>query len=124
EILSQPAFAKIYKAEHLPGAKRTSEEDLRSYGREWSKTDFHPAGTCKMGSDEMAVVDTDLKVRGIDGLRVIDASIMPTLVSGNTNAPSIMIGERGADAVKGRKLPQQHTLAREVLQKLPAHPAT
>ncbi|PBB91296.1 alanine-phosphoribitol ligase [Mesorhizobium sp. WSM3864] len=124
EILSQPAFAKIYKAEHLPGAQRTSEEDLRAYVREWSKTDFHPAGTCKMGSDEMAVVDTDLKVRGIDGLRVIDASIMPTLVSGNTNAPSIMIGERGADAVKGRKLPQQRTLAREMQQEYSGRTAT
>jgi choline dehydrogenase len=111
EILSQPAFRKLYKAEHLPGAKTASEEDLRAYVREWSKTDFHPAGTCKMGGDDMAVVDTSLKVHGIDGLRVIDASIMPTLVSGNTNAPSIMIGERGADAVLGRRLPAEQTIA-------------
>lgn len=105
EIFAQPAFSKLYKSEHLPGSASASEEDLRAYVRQWSKTDFHPAGTCKMGSDDLAVVDPNLNVRGIDGLRVIDASIMPTLVSGNTNAPSIMIGERGADAIKGAKLP-------------------
>lgn len=104
EILAQPAFSKIYKAEHLPGTSTRSREDLRAYVRQWSKTDFHPAGTCKMGSDEQAVVNSDLQVHGIEGLRVIDASIMPTLVSGNTNAPSIMIGERGADAIKRQQL--------------------
>ncbi len=111
EILRQPAFEKLYQAEHLPGAKTAAEEDLRAYVREWSKTDFHPAGTCKMGADEMAVVDTDLKVRGVAGLRVVDASIMPTLISGNTNAPSIMIGERGSDAILGRRLAAQQTVA-------------
>ncbi|RVH51403.1 GMC family oxidoreductase [Sinorhizobium meliloti] len=111
EILSQPAFARVYGSEHLPGTGTANEADLRAYVREWSKTDFHPAGTCKMGSDEMSVVDADLKVRGVEGLRVVDASIMPTLVSGNTNAPSIMIGERGADAIKGLRLPAHQTAA-------------
>ncbi|TGT36630.1 GMC family oxidoreductase N-terminal domain-containing protein [Mesorhizobium sp. M8A.F.Ca.ET.165.01.1.1] len=103
EILSQPSFSRLYKAEHLPGKDVRSDQQITEYIRQWSKTDFHPAGTCKMGSDDMAVVDKDLKVRGVDALRVIDASIMPTLVSGNTNAPSIMIGERGADAILGRR---------------------
>ncbi|TGR59992.1 alanine-phosphoribitol ligase, partial [bacterium M00.F.Ca.ET.194.01.1.1] len=89
EILSQPSFSRLYKAEHLPGKDVRSDQQITEYIRQWSKTDFHPAGTCKMGSDDMAVVDKDLKVRGVDALRVIDASIMPTLVSGNTNAPSI-----------------------------------
>jgi choline dehydrogenase-like flavoprotein len=102
EILSQPSFNKLYHAEYLPGENVRTDEQITAYIRQWAKTDFHPAGTCKMGSDEMAVVDSDLRVHGISGLRVVDASIMPTLVSGNTNAPSIMIGERGADAIRGR----------------------
>lgn len=106
EILNQPSFRKLYKAEHLPGKDVRTDEQIAAYIRQWAKTDFHPAGTCKMGNDETAVVDTDLKVRGVEGLRVIDASIMPTLVSGNTNAPSIMIGERGVDAILKRREPK------------------
>ena len=106
EILSQSSLASITKAEHLPGSDVRSDAEIATYIREYGKTDFHPAGTCKMGGDNMAVVDSDLKVRGLDGLRVIDASIMPTLISGNTNAASIMIGERGADAVLGKRLPR------------------
>jgi choline dehydrogenase-like flavoprotein len=83
----------------MPGAEVQSEEEIRQYIRQWSKTDYHPVGSCKMGDDEMAVVDTQLRVRGITGLRVIDASIMPRLISGNTQAPSIMIGEKGAAIV-------------------------
>jgi choline dehydrogenase len=95
-ILAAPAFRPYIKREYMPGADAQSEEEIRAYIREWSKTDYHPVGSCKMGQDEMAVVDTQLRVRGIEGLRVIDASIMPTLISGNTQAPSIMIGEKGA----------------------------
>ncbi|TIS42505.1 GMC family oxidoreductase [Mesorhizobium sp.] len=106
EILDQPSFRKLYKAEHLPGKEIRTDEQMAAYIRQWAKTDFHPAGTCKMGKDETAVVDVDLKVHGVEGLRVIDASIMPTLVSGNTNAPSIMIGERGVDAILKRREPK------------------
>jgi choline dehydrogenase len=67
------------------------------------ETVYHPIGTCKMGNDDMAVVDSNLRVKGIAGLRVIDASIMPRIIAGNTNATSIMIGEKGADLVLGKK---------------------
>ena len=80
----------------MPGVEIQSDDEIRSYIRQWSKTDYHPVGSCKMGHDDMAVVDTQLRVHDIEGLRVIDASIMPKLTSGNTQAPSIMIGEKGA----------------------------
>ncbi|NUR74795.1 MAG: alanine-phosphoribitol ligase [Thermoleophilia bacterium] len=98
-ILRSEAFRGLIKHEHMPGADVESDEDVRRYIREWSKTDYHPVGTCKMGNDELAVVDTQLRVRGLEGLRVIDASIMPRLISGNTQAPSIMVGEKGAAIV-------------------------
>lgn len=95
-LLAAPAFHPFVKKEYLPGAKAQTTEQIREYIRTWAKTDYHPVGSCMMGHDHMAVVDTQLRVRGLDGLRVIDASIMPTLISGNTQAPSIMIGEKGA----------------------------
>jgi choline dehydrogenase-like flavoprotein len=104
-IAEQPALKSITRRRALPepGVERDPQA-LRNYVRSVAKTVFHPAGTAKMGpaSDKMAVVGEDLKVRGIDGLRVADASIMPTLVSGNTNAPCIMIGERAARFITGR----------------------
>jgi choline dehydrogenase len=86
-------------AEHYPGPGCVSEADMADFVKSRGGISFHPAGTCKMGADAGAVVDERLRVRGVDRLRVIDASIMPTLVSGNTNAPAIMIGEKGADMV-------------------------
>ena len=79
------------------------EGRLKSYIRETGDTIFHPVGTCKMGTDVQAVVDRRLRVRGVAALRVIDASIMPTITSGPTNAPSIMIGEKGADMIKASR---------------------
>ena len=102
KILASPSFKPYIKREYLPGEDCRSEEDIKAYIRKWSKTDYHPVGSCKMGSDDMAVVDTQLRVHGLQGLRVIDASIMPRLISGNTQAPSIMIGEKGAAMMTGR----------------------
>lgn len=82
-----------------PGVHMTSDSELENYIRQNVETCFHPVGTCKMGQDDMAVVAPDLRVRGLDGLRVIDASVMPSIVNGNTNAPTLMIAEKGADLV-------------------------
>jgi len=104
KITESPSLARIIKRRALPkpGVEKDPEA-LRDYVRSISKTVFHPAGTCKMGrpDDPMTVVNEDLKVRGVEGLRVADASIMPTLVSGNTNAPTIMIGERASRFMLG-----------------------
>jgi len=99
EILAQPAFDAHRGPELMPGAGLQSEEQLRQWIRDKAETIYHPVGTCKMGVDDMAVVDLKLKVRGVEGLRVVDASIMPTLVGGNTNAPTTMIAEKGAEAI-------------------------
>jgi choline dehydrogenase len=99
EIYRQPAFRDLIDDEVLPGSHRGTHEDMIQFAREAGGTVFHPIGTCRMGSDERSVVDPTLKVRGIQGLRVIDASVMPEMISANTNAASIMIGEKGADLV-------------------------
>ncbi|MFJ6572651.1 GMC family oxidoreductase [Streptomyces sp. NPDC091292] len=96
EVFAAPAFAGLLKEEWLPGASVETDEEIRAYIRRWAKTDYHPVGTCKMGVDDLAVVDPELRVHGLDGLRVIDSSIMPNIISGNTQAPSMMIGEKGA----------------------------
>ncbi|MGI9332102.1 MAG: GMC family oxidoreductase [Gammaproteobacteria bacterium] len=104
EIASQPALRKYIRKEHLPGPRARTREALKAYARRYGKTDYHPVGTCKMGVDEMAVVDPLCRVRGIDGLRVADSSIMPRLISSNTNAASIMIGEKASDLIRGNRL--------------------
>ncbi|MEZ5851857.1 MAG: GMC family oxidoreductase N-terminal domain-containing protein [Hyphomicrobiaceae bacterium] len=98
-IMTAPAMAALQTSEIAPGADRQTDDEILDWVRKAGETTYHPVGTCKMGSDDMAVVDDQLRVRGIAGLRVADASIMPTLTSGNTNAPSIMIGEKAADMV-------------------------
>jgi choline dehydrogenase-like flavoprotein len=104
-ISEAPSLARLVKRRVLPKTGLEKDrEALRDYVRGISKTVFHPSGTAKMGSpqDSMAVVSEDLRVRGVDGLRVADASIMPRLVSGNTNAPTMMIGERAARFILGK----------------------
>ena len=103
EIMSQPAMRRFVKREHLPGPEARTREQLEAYARRFGKTDYHPVGTCRMGLDAQAVVDPELRVRGIDRLRVVDSSIMPRLISSNTNAASIMIGEKGSDLLKGNR---------------------
>ncbi len=95
-IMTAPAMAPLKVSEIAPGTARQSDAEVLDWVRQAAETTYHPVGTCRMGQDGMAVVDARLKVHGIDGLRVADASIMPTLTSGNTNAPSIMIGEKAA----------------------------
>ncbi len=101
EILHQKAFDPYRGVEYLPGDHVTNDADLTQYIRSTVETLYHPTSTCKMGQDEMAVVDEELRVRGISNLRVVDASIMPNVVRGNTNAPTIMIAEKAADLIKG-----------------------
>ncbi len=100
-ILAQPALAP-YRGRYIYGTGRDDRQALRALIRERADTIYHPVGSCRMGVDERAVVDPTLRVRGLEGLRVVDASIMPLLVSGNTQAPSAMIGEKAADMILGR----------------------
>jgi choline dehydrogenase-like flavoprotein len=103
EILRQPALKPYVLAERLPGDNLSSDEDLADYAYRSCKTDHHPAGTCAMGDGPQAVVAPDLRVRGIAGLRVVDASVMPFVPSGNTNAPTIMVAEKASDIILGNK---------------------
>ncbi|MEE4637974.1 MAG: choline dehydrogenase [Wenzhouxiangella sp.] len=104
EILNQPAFKPFRGHEIYPGNEVTTRAGLIDFIRAKAESIYHPVGTCRMGSDEQAVVDPDLRVRGIEGLRVIDASIMPSLIGGNTNAPTIMIAEKASDLIRGEAL--------------------
>jgi choline dehydrogenase len=105
DIYRQPSFAPLVTGEeYLPGNALATDAQLEEFARAKGGTVFHPTSTCRMGSDERAVVDPQLRVRGVERLRVIDASVMPTMVSTNTNAAAIMIGEKGAALVKGESL--------------------
>ena len=97
--VSQSALARFAPEEWKPGVQYQSDEDLARLAGDIATTIFHPVGTAKMGQDTDSVVDNRLRVHGIDGLRVIDASIMPTITSGNTNSPTVMIAEKGAEMI-------------------------
>ena len=103
EIFAQPAFDPYRGAELSPGEAVRTDDEIDDFVRATAQTAFHPAGSCKMGTDAMAVVDPCNRVHGIDGLRVVDSSVMPTVVSGNLNAPTVMIAEKAADAIRGRE---------------------
>jgi choline dehydrogenase len=111
EIAGQSALAKYIDRPFLPDkVDGISQDAVRGHIVRWTQTLFHPVGTCAMGTGEMSVVDPELRVRGVDGLRVVDASIMPRIVRGNTNAPAVMIGEKAADLIRGVGLPATVTV--------------
>ena len=99
-ILEQPALAGHGARELAKSAGARSDAEIESFIRDHADTIYHPVGTCRMGNGPMDVVDAELRVRGVQGLRVVDASIMPAIVSGNTNAPTVMIAEKAADMIK------------------------
>ena len=100
-LLATPDMQHFIASEYIPGDAVRTDDELLDYARQYGGTVFHPTSTCKMGSDPLAVVDAELRVHGMGGLRVVDASIMPAVVSGNTNAATIMIAEKAADLVRG-----------------------
>ena len=99
KVMGQPALARYIVEELVPGKSVASDAELLEFARQKGTTVFHPTSTCRMGADVTAVVDERLRVRGFEGLRVADASIMPTVVSGNTNAACVMIGEKASDMI-------------------------
>ena len=114
EIINQSAFDEYRGEEINPGQHIQSDQDIEDYIRGHAETIYHPVGTCKMGNDEFSVVDDKLRVRGVQNLRVVDASVMPTLIGGNTNAPTIMIAEKAADCILGNDpLPPQIVSSKE-----------
>ena len=102
EIFAQPAFDPYRGEELQPGKDVNTDDEIDAWVSEKAETAYHPAGTCKMGTDPMAVVDPECRVHGLEGLRVVDSSIMPTVTNGNLNGPTIMIGEKGADHILGK----------------------
>jgi choline dehydrogenase len=102
EVYGRSPLKELIKGELLPGAGVTSAADLTEHVRRTAATTQHPCGTCRMGKDANAVVDGALRVRGVEALRVVDASVMPTIPGGHINAPTIMIAEKAADLIRGR----------------------
>jgi choline dehydrogenase/4-pyridoxate dehydrogenase len=104
KVAAQPALAPFLAREAVPGMDKTSDDDLDAHIRATAITVHHPLGTCRMGTDNDpdAVVDPELRVRGTEGLRVVDASVMPDLIGGNINATVVMIAEKAADLIRGR----------------------
>ena len=105
DICAQAAFDPIRGPEMLPGPYVKTDDEIDTFVREKGETIYHPVGTVRMGVDAAAPLDGALRVRGVEGLRVVDASVMPTLVGGNTNAPTIMIAEKAADMILGKPAP-------------------
>jgi choline dehydrogenase len=101
-LLASPHMQAYAESEYVPGPSVQTDAQLLDYARNNGGTVFHPTSTCKMGIDPMAVVDPELKVYGIEGLRVVDASVMPAVISGNTNAGTIMIAEKASDMIRGK----------------------
>ena len=99
-IVAARAFSGCRGVELCPGPEAKDDKGLLAHIKKYTQTLYHPAGTCKMGNDEAAVVDAELRAREVDGLRVVDASVMPLVPGGNTNAPTIMIAEKAADMIK------------------------
>jgi choline dehydrogenase len=99
QILRSPAIAEHVGAHMRPDHEPADDGEIEGFIRQYAETLYHPVGTCRMGSDDTSVVDGDLRVRGVSGLRVADASVMPRIIRGHTNAPCIMIGEKAADLV-------------------------
>ena len=118
-IMQAPAFDPFRGTERLPGPHVVTEEELVADIRNRLETLYHPAGTCKMGQDALSVVNPRLQVHGVRGLRVVDASIMPALVGGNTNAPVVMIAEKAVDLILDRSPPRRETVARVAAGYLP-----
>ncbi len=104
EVFAQPAFDPWRGRELAPGEEAQSDGEIDAFVRETVQSAYHPCGTCRMGADDLAVVDPELRVRGMDGLRVVDSSVMPAITTGNLNAPTIMIAEKAADMIRGRPL--------------------
>ena len=103
EIFSQPSLQKHIRQIRFPDDSVKTQAEFEAYARQYGRTSYHPTCTCKMGTDEMAVVDPQCRVRGLDGIRICDSSIMPSLIGSNTNAPTIMIAEKASDMIRGNR---------------------
>ncbi len=103
DIFSQPSLRKHIREIRFPDMSVKTQDDFEAYARQYGRTSYHPTCTCKMGKDELAVVDPQCRVRGLDGIRICDSSIMPSLVGSNTNAPTIMVAERASDLIRGNR---------------------